>query len=506
MQTNVMEYLDHIVRQVPDKVAYSNGPDNLTFREVYADSRSIGTFLHQAGLAGEPVVVFMARHPKTIAAFYGVVTSGNFYVPIDEEMPRHRIELIFQELKPKAMLCDPSTRDLAASFADHGEIYLYDDITATVIDDAALAAIRTRSIDTDPIYIVFTSGSTGIPKGVVACHRSVIDYIESLVGILQVTPDTVFGNQTPLYFDACLKELFPTLKYGATAYIIPKNLFMFPIKLVEYMNHHQINTICWVVTALTMISGLNVLDKLVPEYLHTIAFASEVFPIKQFNRWRKALPSARFINLYGPTEATGVCCYFEVNREFALDEVLPIGRPFPNTDILLLDDQNRRAKPGEPGEICVRGTSLTLGYYRDFEKTAAAFVQNPLNQAYPEMIYRTGDLGRTNENGELVFISRKDYQIKHMGHRIEMGEIEVIASMHEGVEQVCCVHDKVKSRIILCFAGPVSPAEITAYLKDKLPRYMIPNAVEQLESLPLTSNSKINRKALTEAYTSQRRD
>lgn len=506
MQKNVLEYLDNIVQRVPDKMAYSNGTDSLTFTEVWQESRAIGTFLNQSGLSGEPVVVFMERHPRTIVAFYGVIYSGNFYVPLDEEMPRHRIELIFKNLKPRAMICDAVTRELAESFADHGTVYLYDDIVQTLPDTTALAAIRRRAIDTDPIYIVFTSGSTGIPKGVVASHRSVIDYIESLCDILQVHADTVFGNQTPLYFDACLKELYPTLKFGASAYIIPKSLFMFPLRLVEYLNQHQINTVCWVVTALTMISGLNVLDKLVPASLRTIAFASEVFPIKQFNRWRQALPAARFINLYGPTEATGVCCFYEVDREFALDEVLPIGRPFPNTDILLLTEDHRRAAPGEPGEICVRGSSLTHGYYQDFEKTASVFVQNPLNTVYPELIYRTGDLGRYNDRGELVFISRKDYQIKHMGHRIEMGEIEVIASMHEGVAQACCVHDKVKSRIVLCYAGPVSPAEITSYLKVKLPRYMIPNAVEQLERLPLTTNSKIDRKTLTEAYTSTRRD
>ena len=201
--------------------------------------------------------------------------------------------------------------------------------------------------------------------------------------------DTVFGNQTPLYFDACLKELYPTLKFGSTAYIIPKNLFMFPIRLVEYLNEHKINTICWVVSALTMISAFGVLDKTVPKYLHTVAFGSEVFPMKQFNLWRKALPNAKFINLYGPTEATGMSCYFIVDREFNDDEVLPIGRPFKNTDIILLDDNNRIPPKGEAGEYVCR-TSLTLGYYNDPERTKEVFVQNPLNDAYPELIYRTG--------------------------------------------------------------------------------------------------------------------
>ena len=186
----------------------------------------------------------------------------------------------------------------------------------TPIDDGALDRIYRRAIDTDPIYIVFTSGSTGIPKGVAACHRSVIDYIEQLSEALHFNEDTVFGNQTPLYFDACLKELYPTLKFGATTYLIPRNLFSIPTALVEYLNQHKINTVCWVVSALTMISAFGTFELVKPKYLHTVAFGSEVFPIKQFRLWRQALPEATFTNLYGPTEGTGMCCYYRVEREF----------------------------------------------------------------------------------------------------------------------------------------------------------------------------------------------
>jgi amino acid adenylation domain-containing protein len=370
-------------------------------------------------------------------------------------------------------------------------------VSKSGIDDEALAAIRDRQLDTDPIYIVFTSGSTGIPKGVVACHRSVIDYIENLSDVLGFNEDTRFANQTPLYFDACLKELYPTLKFGATTYIVPKSLFMFPIKLVEFLNEYKINTVCWVVSALTMISSFKTFDKVVPQYLHTIAFGSEVFPIKQFNIWKETLPNAKFTNLYGPTECTGMCCYYNVNRDFALDEVMPVGRPFHNTEILLLNEKNERAKAGEVGEICVRGTSLTLGYYHNFEKTNEAFVQNPLNDRYPELIYRTGDLGKYNEFGELVFVSRKDYQIKHMGHRIELGEIEVNVNMLDGISTSCCVYQKEKGKIVLFYVGEMEVKDLVSTLKDKLPRYMIPNRVEKLDTMPLTANGKLDRVTLS---------
>ena len=271
---------------------------------------------------------------------------------------------------------------------------------------------------------------------------------------------------------------------------------MFPVKLVEFLNKYRINTVCWVVPALTMISAFGTLDKIKPECLRTIAFGSEVFPVKQLNLWRRALPEAQFINLYGPTEATGMCCYFKGDRPFEEGEVLPIGRPFRNTEIILLDENNRVPARGELGEICVRGTSLTLGYYKDFDRTAEVFVQNPLNDAYPENIYRTGDLGRYNERGELVFVSRKDHQVKHMGHRVELGEIEVNVNMIEGVKSACCVYDEEGKKIVLFYVGEASQKEVAATLRERLPRYMLPNHIEVLETMPLTTNGKIDRKFL----------
>lgn len=280
---------------------------------------------------------------------------------------------------------------------------------------------------------------------------------------------------------------------------------MFPLKLVEFLNQHRINTICWVVPALTLISGLGVFEKVVPQYLHTIAAGSEVFPMKQFMLWQKTLPNARFINLYGPTEATGMSCWYEADRLFEIDDVLPIGRPFRNTQIMLLDDQDRPVKPGEPGEICIRGTSLTMGYYKDFDKTNECFVQNPLNTGYPELIYRTGDIGRYNEKGELLFVSRKDYQIKHMGHRIELGEIEMVVNKMTGILQCCAIFDDQRKKIILYYVGTPDRAQVVQYCKQKLPRYMIPNLVEALDVMPLTNNGKINRLLLKEKYLNRKR-
>ncbi len=503
MQNNVLDYLNEIVKRKPDKIAFANDEVQLSFSQVYEQSRAVGAFIAAKGIYKKPVVIFMNKSPKEIVAFFGVITSGCFYVPIDEEMPESRIELILDNVQTDLIICDEETKPLAEKFNFDGKIATYDELAATNVSEegeAKLAEIHAKAIDTDPIYIVFTSGSTGVPKGVAACHRSVIDYIEQLSEVLGFDEDTVFGNQTPLYFDACLKEVYPTLKFGATTYLIPKQLFSFPIKLVEYINEHKINTICWVVSALTMISALGTFKTIIPKTLKTIAFGSEVFPIKQFRRWREALPEASFTNLYGPTEGTGMCCYYHVHRQFELDEPIPVRGPFKNTEILLLDEKDQLAADGEIGEICIRGTSVTLGYFNNAEKTAESFVQNPLNKAYPEVIYRTGDLAKKNEHGDVIFISRKDYQIKHLGHRIELGEIEANVNALEKIKLSGCIYDDRKNKIVLYYVGDLTEKELTEALSEKVPRYMLPNVTRRLDEMPFTANGKIDRVTLKAMY------
>ena len=507
MLNNILQYLEVTAPRVPDKLAFSTGTEGLTFRELHTHARAVGAALLRRGYRREPVAVLMDKHPHTIATFFGALYAGCYYAALDGDMPLARMGLILDTLKPRLLIYDKKNEKIAKKIAEEGsfggEILAWSEVCAadgrelTTDDEAAMAAVRERQIDTDPIYVVFTSGSTGVPKGVAACHRSVIDYTESLCEAIGFDENTVFANQTPLYFDAPLKEIMPTIKFGATAYLVPKMLFMFPVKLCEYLNEHRINTVCWVVSALTMISSLGALEKTPPRYLTTVCFGSEVFPRKQYDLWRAALPEARFFNLYGPTEATGMSCYWPA-RDLAPDEPIPVGKPFRNTDLMLLTDDGRRAEIGEEGEICLRGTCVTLGYYANPEKTAEAFVQNPLNPYYPELIYRTGDIGRFNDYGELVFISRRDAQIKHMGHRIELGEIEAAATSADGVRAACCVYDAPGKRIGLYYVGDADETALSAALRGALPRYMLPAFCEKLPAMPLTPNGKVDRKGLRE--------
>jgi len=485
----ILEYLEHTVHISAEKLAFISEDEELSFRRLYDESRAVGSFLCENDISKQPVAVFMKKSPSMIAAFLGVAYGGGYYVPLDAEMPAFRIKLILETVNPSLIIYDETTQKLIANWGLEYKTAIYNDLREHPISETDLTLVREKITDMDPMYVVFTSGSTGVPKGVVASHRAVIDYIEAISPVLGANSNSVFGMQSPLYLDACLKEVGPTLKFGAKTYIIPPSLFMFPVRLIEYLNTNKINTICWVASALGLVAGLGALEKSQPESLHTVAFTSEVLPVKHFNRWRESIPDGRFIHFYGPTEATGVSTFYLVDRFFEDGESIPIGQPFPNTEIILLDD----------GEICIRGTCLSLGYYKDPAKTQAAFVQNPLSD-FPDIIYKTGDLGYRDENGMLYFISRRDHQIKHMGYRIELAEIEWVAARCKGVELACAVFDQEKSRIIMYYTGELAQADIKTYLKSNLPRYMMPYAIFPLEALPLTPGGKFDRVMLLEKY------
>lgn len=496
MQTNLLEYLETTVKRLPDKPAFIGADNTLTFRMLYDGARKVGSALAAMGHYREAVLVFMEKSPQTIRTFFGAVYGGCFFVPLDAEMPLKRIGLIIESTKAKILICDEKNLEKAKKLAFNGTIILADEMQSGEINERRLQEIRDRALDTDPVYVLFTSGSTGIPKGCIGHHRGVIDYIEQLSSVMGFSEETVFGNQAPLYVDACMKELYPTLKFGATTYLIPKQLFLFPLKLLEYLNEHKINTICWVASALSMVSAFGALEEQVPKYLHTIGFGGEVFPVKQFNLWKQALPDAAFVNLYGPTEITGVCCYYRADRLFGEEEAVPVGRAFKNMEVFLLKDDLTRAGEGEEGEICVRGIGLTHGYFANPGKTNEVFIQNPLNLDYPETIYKTGDIGKWNKDGELVFVSRKDFQIKHMGHRIELGEIEANVSSVSGIRMSACIYEEQKSKIVLYYVGTLTEKELVNAMKERVPRYMLPNRTIRLEEMPYTANGKIDRIAL----------
>ncbi len=501
MEKNILIYLEKSKEEFPDKIAFSDNKRKLTYLELVNSSKNIGSFLIEKIGVRKPVVVYMEKGAHNIAAFMGVAYSGGFYVPLDSQMPMERINIILKTLKPKAVIYDGTTEKHLKSMESDCIKISYDEICNTPHNDEKLDSVRKSMIDTDPLYVLFTSGSTGVPKGVIVCHRSVIDYAYWVTKTFKLNENTVFGNQTPFYFSMSVLDIFSTIYSGATLHIIPKMLFLFPVKLLEYLNENKVNTIYWVPSALSIVANLGALDAVELPNLKKVLFAGETMPTKQLNIWRKHIPNALYANLFGPTEITDIGVHYIVDREFKDEEPIPIGVPCDNVDAIVVDeDGNLIEESGTVGELLIRGSFLACGYYKNPEKTNEVFIQNPLNNSYPETVYCTGDLVYWNENRELVYASRKDFQIKHMGNRIELGEIENAMNSLDNVDMCCCLYNNQNDQIVAIYTGNLEKKEMAKVLMKKLPRYMLPNVYNQRKSMPLNLNGKIDRIQLKKEY------
>lgn len=500
---NVLDFLEQSADLAPDKTAFTDERASASYSEVVSAARAIGTALTVLKERNRPVAVYLDKSVQSLSAFFGVVYSGNFYVVVDTQMPADRINTIFQTLAPVAVLTDKKNLDKAKELNFTGPLFLYEEAVRMPADEEALHKIRRNMIDTDPLYALFTSGSTGVPKGAVISHRSAISYADWVTEAFGIDENTVFGNQTPFYFSMSVLDIYSTIKNGATLHIIPKKCFAFPLKLLEYLNEKQVNTVYWVPSALCIVANWKAFEYVSVPTLKKVLFAGEVMPNKQLNMLRKELPGVLFANLYGPTEVTDICTYYVVDREFADDEPLPIGSACNNCGVFVLKDDNTQALPGEEGELCVRGSFLAMGYFNNAEKTSQVFVQNPLNPYYPETVYRTGDIVKYNEKGELVYISRKDFQIKHMGYRIELGEIETAVSAVDGMKACACIYDEKKEKIVLIYTGDkLDDKKVMDSIKGKLPSYMLPNKMKKVKAMPYNANGKIDRVWLKNNYQS----
>lgn len=377
-----------------------------------------------------------------------------------------------------------------------GHVIVIDDIINSKANTCANPEqYLATQIDTDPVYAIFTSGSTGKPKGVVVSHRGVIDYIDWAIRTFHFDNNMVIGNQAPFYFDNSTLDIYLMYATGATLDIIPEMDFSFPSRLIDYLNDHKITFVFWVPFVLINVANFDILKDKRPKYLKDVFFAGEVMPNKHLNYWRHYLPDCRYANLYGPTEITVDCTYYVVDREFSDDEPLPIGYPCRNTDVLILNDKQEKCKTNEQGELCVRGSSLALGYYNNWEKTNHAFIQNPLNKHYPETIYCTGDIVYKNERGEIMYVGRKDSQIKHNGYRIELGEIENAVIASHMVDNCCAVYDFNDKKIVLFYQSS-EELDLRAFrkaLEIYIPRYMIPTDYHREQTLRQNGSGKIDR-------------
>lgn len=500
MVTNVLTYLKNAAQCAPQRRAFADEASAFSYGEVWERACAIGGGLSRAlnGARNRPILVTIARSAAVPVAFLGVVCSGNFYVPVDLSLPQKRLRDIYETMQPAAVLLTAPAQELPF---DGCPCLSFDALCAQEPDFPLAEQTIQTMVDTDPLYCIFTSGSTGVPKGVLVSHRSVIDMAEQFSAAFSFDGSTVFGNQAPFDFDVSVKDLYLALRCCGSVEILEKPLFLMPKRLMERLNERRVNTLIWAAAAMKVVSALRTFEKIRPLYLRQVMFSGEVLPCKVLNDWRAALPEAHFVNLYGPTEITCNCTYYPVERPFADDELLPIGRPFVNSRVFLLHDGHEVSEPGQTGELCVRGTCLALGYYANAKKTAEAFCQNPLVSAWPERIYRTGDLAKWLPDGNLLFVGRADSQVKHMGHRIELGEIEVAVNALPEVRHACCLYDMQREKLVLFYeADGLDSKTLLARLKPLLPDYMRPNRLVPLEQMPANRTGKIDRALLRRQY------
>lgn len=500
MKINLIELFEESVRKYPEKVAVIDKERQATFSDLQKKSLQLASTLIALGIGqNKPVGVFLDKSIESVYADLGILYAGDFYMNLDIKTPAERIRNIIQLVDPAVIIS--TTRQIKSIERIIPEtvkvVFLDEADEIAEVDAKAIIGRLSTIIDTDPSCIINTSGSTGTPKGVVLNHKSFFDFIEWALETFHFGDDLVMGSLSPIVFDIYSFELCMLMTKASTLVVLPAHLAAFPAKILEVLEQHKVNFLFWVPTIMVNIANMDLLSTFKLESLKTVWFAGEVFPTKQYNYWHHHLPQTTFANLYGPIEITLDCTYYIINKEIPDEEPLPIGYPCHNTDILVLDDEDRLVKDvNVEGELCVRGTSLAMGYYNNPEKTAAAFVQNPLNKAYPEVIYRTGDIVCYNEEGLIMFKGRKDNIVKHQGYRTDLGEIEhVIINTLKLVKNGCIVYNQAEKQITLFYEAEqeVPVTEFRMSISKVLPKYMIPTAYHRLEQLQRNANGKIDR-------------
>ena len=494
---SVIDLLEKTVSEKKDKIAVIYKEDKVTYEELLNKAKMIGDFLSSRIAINEPVMIFMNKSIVTLEAFFGVLYGGGCYSLVNPDFPDKRILQIKETLDNNIILTNDKHYEKAVEMFPDKMVVNLKDINEKV-DLKKLERIRKQKTDLDPVYINFTSGSTGIPKGVAICHRSIIDFIEEFTKDLNITEDDIIANQAPFDFDVSVKDIYSSIYKGATLLIVPRRHFSNPTALLDYLDDNKATTLVWAVSALCLITTFHGLDYKVPKSINKVIFSGEVMPMKHLKIWMDKLESATFVNVYGPTEITCNCTYHVIDRKRNYEEI-PIGVPFNNEKVFLLDNDKLVEEENKIGEICVAGTCLALGYYNNKEQTNKYFVQNPLNDKYYERIYKTGDLG-VYKNGELYFAGRKDFQIKHMGHRIELEEIDKAIMDVKSVIRVCTIYDEDRQKLYGFYIGNIEKYDLKAELEKTLPVYMIPNKLIKMNNFPMTKNGKIDRKALLKSY------
>ena len=520
------QLLSESTARYPDKDALSFKDEKMTYGELERESNKLASGLSEMGLKrGERAGIYMNRCIASIVGVFGIMKAGGTYVPIDPLCPQARLSYIMNKCGIKYLLTtqekltnieqvfpanSPLENILVMNGQDSGsgslgsaKLFSWLDFRETASEDAP----RMNMVDSELAYILFTSGSTGNPKGVMLSHLNSLTFVNSVHDFFQIRMNDRFSNICPLHFDMSVFDLFVAFKAGATVVIIPETTTIFPVKLAEVIAKDRISVWNSVPSALSLLASYKNLDSHDLSSLRLILFAGEQFPLKYLRRLQEAVPGAKFCNMYGQTEANSSTYYWVEQLPPDAKASLPIGRSLPNFEVFSLDEDGKRVtEPGQEGELYVRASTVALGYWGEVEKTEKAFVKNPLRPDLNERVYKTGDLVSLDSQGNYVFLGRKDHMIKSRGYRIEIGEIETVLNNHPEIGNAVVIPipdeligNRISVIIVLSTPGKMKKEDILQYCSQHLPKYMIPESVEFRDSLPTTSSGKVDRKKLSDS-------
>ena len=465
----IIDYLEMNEKKTPNKVLFVDKDDTITYHNFINLTKKIAS--NFKNLNNKPIALFMDKSIPLLASMFGVLYSGNFYSIIDTKMPKERIDKLLSTLNPSLIITDNKNKNKIS-----GNILIYEELT-----DESYENININQ--NNPMYVLFTSGSTGMPKGVVISHKACLAYIKWFVPCFGINSATIFGSSTPLYFSMSISDLFGTIYAGSTFVLIPKMYFSFPTKLIDYLYEKKINTTYWVPSAYQILANYKVLDKDKLIYLKKLLFAGEVMNSKVLKEWAKNTNLDLIANLFGPTETTDICTYYKLDK---IPNDIPIGHICEGLHAYILDKDLKEVKEGE---LYVGGPFLADGYYNNPEKTKENFIKNPFKEN--DILYKTGDLVKYNRNNELIYKGRRDYQIKHLGYRIELGEIETNVNNLDLIINCACIYNN--NHIYLYYEGLMTKEDLLKELVNLLPSYMIPENIIKVDKINYNSNGKIDR-------------
>ena len=497
MKANMLDYLESTVERVPERVAFYDDQESLTFAALRESAKRIGTCLAAVASPRTPVALLLdSRSIRNIPAIFGAIYAGCAYAPLDIAMPPERLRLLLELMQPSAVLVDERGAGVFAACGLHGfPVVDYAAAMSAQADDARLAVIRRQASMYDPMSILYTSGSTGIPKGSIQPHFSYIHWMEASIEMYGFTENMVFGNQSPFFYANSILDIFPPVALGAKTYLLPSGVLTFPKRMIACLNEHHVSELCMTPSSFVSVVNAGVLTPGAVPDLKWGIMSGESMPWLPLKAWMDATPNADWWHFYGSTEMFSVAVG-KVEGEYQAGDRLPVGSPFPIVHILFVDEDGNEVSPGEPGEMLVSSPMISCGYHRDPERTQRAWIVDPLSRGWQERFYRCGDMGYLLPDGQLMVLGRRDNQIKHMGYRMELGEVEAALRALPDWQEGCVLHDQAQDRIWCFYSGKLDEKQLKAGLKERLARYMLPDRFVHLHDMPHTANMKIDRQRL----------